>query len=169
MEAARNAPRTVRRPHRVRQGLKLSRLTALIALGFMPGLSAVGATFSDQVTFSTSNQSLWGSSVGSGILYSPSLDLKWGTYAGNAASQLFSFNGITSLTDPVFGASLGRYGVSASFSSSGHLGLGYNASMRGGTPVASRNRRCRARGESSTRAARSSSAMRWLRGSGNGV
>ena len=130
MASARNVARSPRRP---RKNLALSRLTALIALGFMPGLSAVGATFSDQVTFSTSNQSLWGSGVGSGILYSPSLDLKWGTYAGNAASQLFSFNGITSLTDPVFGASLGRYGVSASFSSSGHLGLGYNANLRGGT------------------------------------
>ena len=133
MPSARRTARALHRSHRVRKGLALSRLSALIALACMPPMAAIGASFSDQVTFSTANQSLWGSGVASDILYSPSLDLKWGTYAGNAASQLFSFNGITSLTDPVFGASLGRYGASASFSSSGHLGLGYNASMRGGT------------------------------------
>lgn len=112
----------------------LSRLSALIALGFMPGLSAVGASFTDQVSFSTSNQSLWGNAVSTDFLglRSP-MELKWGTYAGNAASQLFSFNGITNLTDPVFGTSLGKYGAAASFSSSGILGLDVSSYLRGGT------------------------------------
>ena len=76
MPSARRTARALHRSHRVRKGLALSRLSALIALACMPPMAAIGASFSDQVTFSTANQSLWGSGVASDILYSPSLDLK---------------------------------------------------------------------------------------------
>jgi autotransporter-associated beta strand protein len=42
----------------VRQGLALTRLSALIALGFMPGLSAADASFNDLLSFSAAGQRL---------------------------------------------------------------------------------------------------------------
>lgn len=121
------------RNRQLRTAFAASRLGALLALAFAPGMPALGATFSDQVSFSVANQSLWGNAVSSDFLGLPSpLAVKWGTYAGNPASQMFSFDGIRSLTDPVFGSSLGSYGVAASFSSSGTLGLGVSSFLRGG-------------------------------------
>jgi autotransporter-associated beta strand protein len=133
MQSTCRLSRAVPRSRRMRQGLALSRLSALIALGFMPGLSAVGASFTDSLTFSTTGQSIWGNASSANFGVKTRMVESWGAFGGGSPSTAFDFNGITELRDPLFDTYLGRYGLSASLKTSGELGLEFSAGMRGGT------------------------------------
>jgi hypothetical protein len=58
MKSPCGAARSSRTTRRMREGLVLTRLSALIALGFMPGLSALAARFNDQLWFRPSDLNL---------------------------------------------------------------------------------------------------------------
>lgn len=133
MKTARRFARNPSSLRHLSKGLVLTRLSALIALGFMPGLPALGASFTDQLTFSTTGQSLWGNASSANFTAKTRYETSWGTFAGGAASTAFDFNGITELRDPLFNTYLGRYGLSASLKTSGQLGVEFSAGMRGGT------------------------------------
>ena len=114
-----------RHPHANRVMPALSRLSLLIGLGLAPGMAAQGASFADQVNFSATGQSLWGTASGTATA-SYSLQTSWGTYKGGGAAELFNIGGISRNW-------YGDYGAVASMSSSGQIGLEFSASARGGS------------------------------------
>lgn len=120
------------RPVRARPAL--SRLSLLIGLGLglAPGMSALGTTFDDKVSFNASGLSLWGTAGGTATA-THQMQTAWGTYAGGGPAELFKIGGISNVYDPLFGAYLGRYGAEASMQSSGRIGLEFSASARGGS------------------------------------
>ncbi len=111
----------------------LSRLSLLIGLGLASGMATGGASYTDSVTFSTTNQSLWGNSSVADISKSNFLGVSWGTFTGGAASPAFSIGSITDVYEPVFNTYLGSYGLKASMSSSAKIGLDFSTALRGGT------------------------------------
>lgn len=102
----------------------LTRLSLLIGLGLSPGMSALGTTLSDQVSFSATGLSLWGNAGGTATATYQAV-AAWGTFAGGAAARA----NIGSIADTV----LGEYGAAASFESSGLIGVEFSASARGGS------------------------------------
>lgn len=128
-----SACNVARSPRRRCKNLALSRLTALIALGLMPGLPALAVSFTDSLTFSTTGQSIWGNASSANFSAKTRIATSWGSFGGASASTMFDFNGITELRDPLFNTYLGRYGLAANLQTSGLLGLEFSAGMRGGT------------------------------------
>jgi autotransporter-associated beta strand protein len=122
-----------RRVRHARAGLALSQLSAMLALAFTPGMQAQGATFTDSITFSTGNQSLWGSSASAELGTNIYLGTQWGTYAGASPVKSYTAGSISELRDPVFGVSLGSYGLAAAFQSSGRVGFNFAPDLRGGS------------------------------------